>query len=130
MATKTRTVDVEIVGCGSNTPIREFQIPDTGDAAVNQKIAELVHTTLLGEPYECTRCSGGDYHFHRWVQFVGPVTHHIASRAAVTARSDDAGNNGIVASTAAVVAATKTHGGLEIPVDRNGIPYVASYDCC
>jgi hypothetical protein len=153
MATKIRTVDVAIVGCRDNNPIREFQIPDTGDATVNRKIAALVHRTLLGEPYECTRCSGGDYHFNRWVEFVGPVTHHVASPAAVTARSDDASSSGNVASAAATKISTTamtgrtssgqavieepaskvvkiTCGGIEIPVDHNGIPFVAPYDCC
>jgi hypothetical protein len=129
MSVKLRTLDVEIVGCGSNVPIREFQIPDTGDASVNLRIAELVHETLLGVPYECTRCSGGDYHFHRSVHFVGPVTHRVAPAAAVTAQLDNTGTTAAVEELGSKVV-KGTCCGFEIPVDKNGIPFVASYDCC
>jgi hypothetical protein len=118
MPTKVLTVDVEIVDCRSHIPIKEFQIPDTGDADVNRQIAELIHTTMFGKPYECTRCSGGDYHFNQSVQFVGPVTHNGTSKSS---------GNSTHGSKAGVE--TRRYGGLDIPVDHNGIPYVASYDC-
>jgi hypothetical protein len=112
MSVKLRTLDVQIIGCGSTNPIKEFQIPDTGAASVNLKIAELVHRTLLGAPYECTRCSGGDYHFHQTIQFVGPITHHVD------------------AAVAGSKILPRICCSFEVPVDKNGIPFVASYDCC
>jgi hypothetical protein len=119
MSARILTVDVEILGCGSNTPIREFQIPDTGDAAINQQIAELIHTTLLGAPYECTRCSGGDYHFHRWVRFVGPVTHRAAPAANLPARQGPRPTD-----------ERRKCDSLEPPVDKFGMPFVAPFDSC
>lgn len=73
------TVTIKVTGCGCGSDGRpslysSFEIPDTGDAAINQRIAHRIMESKHGAQYECSRHNSSDYHFAFYAEPVGKWT--------------------------------------------------------
>lgn len=73
----TVTVKITDCGCGSNGRPRllsSFEIPDTGDSAINVRLAYRIMESRHGKQYECRAHDTSDYHFALGPEPVGKWT--------------------------------------------------------
>lgn len=73
----TVTIKVTDCGCGNNGRPRlygSFEIPDTGDAAINVRIAYRIMESKYGKQYECRAHDTSDYHWAFGPEPVGKWT--------------------------------------------------------